>query len=80
MLVLLSDVSSCCNDLGRILYTNPDNWNVHMNIVATNVMSSFFTSHTEYQMSVCVSVFLTQFYLTENGYNNYYVKCEDHIS
>ncbi|VDO38745.1 unnamed protein product [Onchocerca flexuosa] len=53
MPVLLSDASSCSNDLGRILYTNPSEWNVHMNIISTNIMSSFFTSHIEYQMSIC---------------------------
>uniref|UniRef100_A0A915PN41 PX domain-containing protein n=1 Tax=Setaria digitata TaxID=48799 RepID=A0A915PN41_9BILA len=53
MPVLLCDASSCCSELGRILYANPNEWNVHMNIVSTNTMSSFFTSHIEYQMSVC---------------------------
>lgn len=57
MPLLLSDASSCCNDLGRILYANPNEWNVYMNIVDTNTLSSFLSSHVEYQMSLCVSFF-----------------------
>ncbi|MCP9262681.1 PX domain-containing protein [Dirofilaria immitis] len=53
MPVLLSDASSCSTDLGRILYTSPSEWNVHMNIVSTNTMSNLFTSHIEYQISIC---------------------------
>lgn len=53
MPLLLSDASSCCSDLGRILYANPNEWNVYMNIVDTNTLSSFFSSHVEYQMSLC---------------------------
>ncbi|KAL3984875.1 PX domain family protein [Acanthocheilonema viteae] len=52
MPVLLRDASACRNDLGRILYSNPTEWTVHMDIVSTNTLSNFFTSHTEYQMSI----------------------------
>lgn len=59
MPVLLRDASACRNDLGRILYANPNEWTVHMDIVSTNTLSNFFTSHTEYQMTISVSVSLT---------------------
>ncbi|VDK82004.1 unnamed protein product [Litomosoides sigmodontis] len=52
MPVLLRDASACRNDLGRILYANPSEWTVHMDIVSTNTLSNFFTSHTEYQMAI----------------------------
>ncbi|VDN03787.1 unnamed protein product [Thelazia callipaeda] len=52
MPVLLGDVSSCNSDLGRILYANPNEWNVNMNIVSINTISGILTSHVEYQLSI----------------------------
>uniref|UniRef100_A0A0R3RGQ2 PX domain-containing protein n=1 Tax=Elaeophora elaphi TaxID=1147741 RepID=A0A0R3RGQ2_9BILA len=52
MPVLLRDVSACNNDLGRILYTNPEEWTVFMEIVSTNTLSSYFSSHIEYRMTI----------------------------
>ncbi|EJW83060.1 PX domain-containing protein [Wuchereria bancrofti] len=53
MPILLSDVNSCNSDLGRILYANPNEWDVHLNIINTKTVSTFFTSHTEYEMALC---------------------------
>ncbi|CAG9534771.1 unnamed protein product [Cercopithifilaria johnstoni] len=52
MPVLLRDATACRNELGRILYANPDEWSVQMDIVSTNTLSNFFTSHTEYHISL----------------------------
>lgn len=68
MPVLLRDASACRNDLGRILYTNPSEWAVHMDIVSTNTMSSFFASHIEYQMSISVSTFFLDIILLNEKY------------
>lgn len=53
MPILLSDVNCCNSDLGRILYASPKDWDVHLNIVDTKNVSTFFTSHTEYEMALC---------------------------